>query len=126
MHPEYWQLDFVQHSPLATEYQTMVNSLRDALNFLKTVAGLQTSNLQRVDFYTSHEALQLLYEQALTRRTDDGRWYNLSTHFPWVGMRTAQLEGAHIEYIRGIANPVAIKVGPNMTKEWLTNLIEKL
>ncbi len=126
MHPEYWQLDFVQHSPLATEYQTMVNSLRDALNFLKTVAGLQTSNLQRVDFYTSHEALQLLYEQALTRRTDDGRWYNLSTHFPWVGMRTAQLEGAHIEYIRGIANPVAIKVGPNMTKEWLTNLIETL
>lgn len=126
LHPEYWQLDFVQHSPLAVEYQTMVNSLREALNFLKTVSGLQTSNLQRVDFYTSHEALQLLYEQALTRPADNGRWYNLSTHFPWVGMRTAQIEGAHIEYIRGISNPVAIKVGPSMTKEWLKKLIELL
>jgi len=125
MHPEYWQLDFVEHSPLAQEYQTMVNSLRDSLDFFKTISGLQVANLHRVDFYTSHEALQLLYEQALTR-CENGRWYDLSTHFPWIGMRTANLEGAHLEYMRGIANPVAVKVGPAMTPEWLTRLITTL
>lgn len=126
MHPENWQLDFMKHAALANEYQNMVNSLRDALDFLKTISGLQVSNLSRIDFYTSHEALQLLYEQALTRKDANGRWYDLSTHFPWIGMRTANLEGAHIEYIRGIANPVAVKIGPNTTPQTLTTLIETL
>lgn len=126
LHPEYWQLDFVQHSPLANEYVNMVHSLQSALEFLKTISGLQRENLNRVDFYTSHEALHLLYEQALTRQSTDGQWYNLSTHFPWIGMRTANLEGAHIEYARGIANPIAVKVGPNFTKEWLIQLVETL
>lgn len=125
MHPEYWQLDFMQHSPLADEYQTMVQSLRDALDFFKTISGLQTENLHRVDFYTSHEALQLLYEQALTRKAQD-KWYDVSTHFPWVGMRTAALDGAHMEYIRGIANPIAVKIGPSTTQDGLIQLIETL
>lgn len=125
MHPEYWQLDFVKHSPLADEYHAMVNSLQDSLNFFKAIAGLQVANLHRVDFFTSHEALQLLYEQALTRPIED-KWYNLSTHFPWIGMRTSALDGAHIEYIRGIANPIGVKIGPSMTKDWLTELIETL
>lgn len=125
MHPEYWQLDFVKHSPLAEEYQAMVNSLRDSLDFFQAIAGLQMANLHRVDFFTSHEALQLHYEQALTRQVED-KWYNLSTHFPWIGMRTAALDGAHIEYIRGISNPIGVKVGPNMTKSWLTELVETL
>jgi 3-deoxy-7-phosphoheptulonate synthase len=126
LHPEYWQLDFVKHSPLANEYQIMVNSLRDSIDFLKTIAGLQLENLNRVDFFTSHEALLLPYEQALTRQAADGRWYNLSTHFPWIGMRTAQVDGAHVEYMRGIANPIAVKIGPAMTSEWLTQLLEIL
>ncbi|NVJ67078.1 MAG: 3-deoxy-7-phosphoheptulonate synthase [Gammaproteobacteria bacterium] len=74
------------------------------------------------EFYTSHEALHLHYEQALTRKNSEGRWYNLSTHFPWVGMRTASTNSAHIEYLRGIANPVAIKVGPQMQPEQLVEL----
>lgn len=126
MHPEYWQLDFVQHSPLASEYQTIVNSIGDAVEFLQTIAGLQTSSLNSVDFFTSHEALQLLYEQALTHQDANGKWYNLSTHYPWIGMRTASLDSAHIEYMRGISNPIAVKIGASMTKEWLTELVETL
>ena len=80
-----------------------------------------------MDFYTSHEGLQLPYEQAQTRFLEHrDRWYNLSTHFPWIGMRTAELDGAHVEYFRGIANPVGIKLGPGMTADWLLALIGKL
>lgn len=126
MHPEYWALDFMQHAPLAAEYQDIVNSLSQAMDFLKTISGLQNSNLHQVDFFTSHEALLLLYEQALTRQEHDGKWYNVSTHFPWIGMRTADLNGAHIEYMRGIENPIAVKVGPHASPESLTQLIETL
>jgi len=126
LHPEYWELDFVKHSPLATEYQAMVNSIKNSLDFLKTIAGLQTANLASVDFYTCHEALHLLYEEALTRRVKDNLWYNLSTHFPWIGMRTADLAGGHVEYMRGISNPVAVKISPQITKENLIKLINIL
>ena len=72
--------------------------------------------MNRVDFFTSHEGLHLLYEQAQTRRVPHREgWYNLSTHFPWIGMRTAKLGGAHVEYFRGIANPIAVKIGPATT-----------
>lgn len=74
------------------------------------------------DLFTSHEALHLHYEQALTRQHENGKWYNLSTHFPWVGMRTANPNSAHIEYLRGIENPVAIKVGPKMEVSHLLEL----
>jgi len=128
LHPEYWELDFVKHSPLAREYQTMVNSISDSLDFLKTIAsaGLQIANLHQVDFFTSHEALHLLYEQALTRHEQHNKWYNLSTHFPWIGMRTASLEGGHVEYMRGIANPIAVKISPQITKDNLIELINIL
>lgn len=78
------------------------------------------------DFYISHEALHLPYETALTRKLKNGSWYNLGTHFPWVGMLTARLNSAHIEYLRGIANPVAIKVGPNTPLTELKQMIELL
>lgn len=126
LHPEYWKIDFVKHSALAEKYQTIVESIGDALAFLNTIAGLQTANLASVDFFTSHEALQLLYEQTLTKYDNHAHWYNLSTHFPWIGMRTANLDGAHIEYMRGISNPIAVKIGPTMTREWLTDLVEIL
>ena len=126
-HPEYWDLDFVHHSPRAREYQRVVEGISDSLRFMETLAGGQTSEISRVDFYTSHEALLLPYEQAETRQVPrrDG-WYNLGTHFPWVGMRTAATDGAHVEYFRGIRNPIGIKVGPKMTGEWLLDLLEIL
>lgn len=127
-HPENWDLDFVQHSPLAGEYHALVGELKRNLSFFELVAGGRPPELKRVDFYTSHEALLLNYEQALTRRIGDqhGRWYNLSTHFPWVGMRTASLDSAHIEYARGIANPLGLKVGPGLKTDDLLRLLDRL
>ncbi len=126
-HPEYWDLDFVHHSPRAQEYQRVVEGISDSLQFMETLAGSQASEISRVDFYTSHEALLLPYEQAETRQVPrrDG-WYNLGTHFPWIGMRTAETAGAHVEYFRGIRNPIGIKVGPKMTGEWLLELLDML
>jgi len=125
-HPENWRLEFAHSSTLASEYEAIVISVREALQFLETVAGSDTST-RRIDLYTSHEALLLHYEQAQTRQpSSHSGWYNLSTHLPWIGMRTADLDGAHVEYARGISNPVAVKIGPNMTPEWLTELIRLL
>ena len=84
-------------------------------------------NLNRVDFYTSHEALLLPYEEAQTRQVPrQSGWFNLSTHFPWIGVRTAALDGAHVEYMRGIRNPVGVKVGPTSTPDELLRLIDVL
>jgi len=125
-HPEYWDLGFLEHSPDAVEYQRMVESIADSLRFMETLAGAQVGELQRVDFFTSHEALILPYEQAQTRRVPRRPgWYNLSTHFPWLGMRTAASD-AHVEYFRGIRNPIAVKIGPSMTRETLLHLVDVL
>jgi 3-deoxy-7-phosphoheptulonate synthase len=126
-HPEYWNLAWVKHSPHAEEYHRRVAAIRDSLHFLESLAGQQVGEMNRVDYFTSHEALHLLYEQAQTRRVPHRTgWYNLSTHFPWLGMRTAKLGGAHVEYLRGIANPIAVKVGPAMSAETLRELAEAL
>jgi 3-deoxy-7-phosphoheptulonate synthase len=126
-HPEYWDLGWVHHSPLADDYRRRVESIGASLRFMETLAGQTLSELNRVNFYTSHEALLLWYEQAQTRQVPrQPGWYNLSTHFPWIGMRTAALDGAHVEYCRGIRNPVAVKVGPAMNVKWLVALCEKL
>ncbi|MDX1455730.1 MAG: 3-deoxy-7-phosphoheptulonate synthase class II [Gammaproteobacteria bacterium] len=126
-HPEYWDLAFVNDSPLASEYREIVASIDDALNFMETISGQPIHETSRVAFFTSHEGLHLPYEQAQTHYVEEvGRWYNQSTHFPWIGMRTAELDGAHIEYFRGIANPVAVKVGPKMSLEQLKTLVETL
>lgn len=126
-HPEYWDLAWVGHSAMADEYHEIVKSISDSLDYLETVSGQDLHKTRRADIYAAHEGLHLLYEQAQTRflnRRD--QWYNLTTHFPWIGMRTAALDGAHVEYFRGIANPVGVKVGPDMTREWLQELIAVL
>jgi 3-deoxy-7-phosphoheptulonate synthase len=123
-HPQRWDLGFVEHSTQKEEYQHIVNSIEDALDFLKSIDGIRASNLSKVDFYTSHEALHLHYEQALTRQLKDGRWYNLSTHLPWIGMRTAQIDSAHLEFLRGVENPLGIKIGPGATAEWLSEVLK--
>ncbi len=126
-HPEYWDLDFVAHSPRAREYQHMVESISESLEFMETLAGIQVDQINRVDFYTSHEALLLPYEQAHTRQVPRREgWYNLGTHFPWIGMRTAEPDGGHVEYFRGVRNPIGIKIGPEMTSEWLLELLDML
>ena len=122
-HPEYWDLDFVQHSPLAGEYRRLAGQVGDALRFMENILDVHPDELSRVDFFTSHEALHLAYEQAQTRQALGDKWYNHSTHFPWIGMRTADPAGAHVEYMRGIANPIGLKVGPEMTPGRLLELI---
>lgn len=126
-HPEYWNLSWVQHSPLADEFQRLADSLGRAVNFMEIIAGRRAGVLKRVDFYTSHEALHLHYEQTLTREVPRQQgWFNLTTHFPWIGMRTADVDGAHVEYFRGIRNPIGIKVGPGADARQLQRLLEIL
>jgi 3-deoxy-7-phosphoheptulonate synthase len=126
-HPEYWDLNWVQHSPQAAQYQNIVDSIGHSVRFMETLAGKTVGDFSRVDFYTSHEALLLYYEQAQTRQVPRSEgWFNLSTHFPWIGMRTAALDGAHVEYCRGIRNPIAVKIGPSTTPDILITLCEVL
>ena len=126
-HTEYWDLSWVEHSPLAAEFHEITESLGKSLRFMETLTGRDVGSLRRVDFFTSHEALHLPYEQAQSRQVPrQWGWFNLGTHFPWIGMRTAQLDGAHVEYFRGIRNPIGIKVGPGMDQDWLTGLLERL
>jgi 3-deoxy-7-phosphoheptulonate synthase len=126
-HPEYWNLGFVKHSAWKDEFERIAASIADSLDFFEAMSGGRVHEASRAPFYASHEALHLLYEQAQTRyiRRQE-RWYNLSTHLPWIGMRTAELGGAHVEYCRGIANPLGIKVGPGMDAAWLQGLCHTL
>ena len=126
-HPEYWDLGWVSQSPQSAQYRKLVQSVSDAIRFMETISGEPAHNVNRTEFYTSHEALLLPYEEALTRRVprQDG-WFNLSTHYPWIGMRTAQLDGAHVEYFRGIANPVGIKISASVTDNQIKRLCETL
>ncbi|MEM1125539.1 MAG: 3-deoxy-7-phosphoheptulonate synthase class II [Bacteroidota bacterium] len=126
-HPEQWNLEFVHQSPWAQEYRRMVSEIQEAIQFMETVSNVDADSLGRVDFYTSHEALHLHYEEAFTRGVPGAApHYNLSTHMPWIGMRTAQPGGAHVEYARGIANPLGLKVGPAMSPSMLRTLIQTL
>ncbi|HUI57912.1 MAG TPA: 3-deoxy-7-phosphoheptulonate synthase class II [Bryobacteraceae bacterium] len=126
-HPEYFDLDWVQHSPLADEYHRMVGTIGDALRFMEHVLGVRAGETDRIDFFTTHEALHLGYESAQTRRVPRrSGYFNLTTHFPWVGLRTNDARGAHVEYLRGIENPVGVKVGPDFTPEQVAGWIEAL
>ena len=117
-HPEYWDMGFVAKSPHAADYTRMVQSIGDSLRFMETLTGYVLADINRVDFFTSHEGLHLAYEQAQTRQVPRrAGWYNLSTHFPWIGERTRSLDGAHVEFFRGIANPMGVKIGPKVTPQ---------
>ena len=126
-HPENWELDFVTQSARSADYHQMVRGIDDALRFIDVIGGVTRADLSRVDFYTSHEALLLPYEQSLTRRAiaREG-WYNLGTHYPWIGDRTRDIDGAHVEYFRGIENPIGVKIGPSSSPEMLEQLMEVL
>lgn len=126
-HPENWELDFVTQSSRSDEYHQTVRGIGDSLRFIDTIGGVTRADLSRVDFYTSHEALLLPYEEALTRKSLNGEgWYNLGTHYPWIGDRTRDLDGAHVEYFRGIKNPIGVKVGPTASPTEVVELLERL
>ncbi|MCW5774967.1 MAG: 3-deoxy-7-phosphoheptulonate synthase [Phycisphaeraceae bacterium] len=115
-HPEYWDLSFLHHADLPPErkadYERVSASLAQALKFMEALGEARIEELTRVEFYTSHEGLNLLYESAQTRRVPRRTgWYDLTTHMPWIGDRTRALDGAHVEFFRGVANPVGVKLG---------------
>ena len=94
---------------------------------MENVLGVRAGETDRIDFFTAHEALHLGYESAQTRRVPRRPgWFNLTTHFPWVGLRTNHPDGAHIEYLRGIENPVGVKVGAGATREQVARWLDIL
>ncbi|MBT8062812.1 MAG: 3-deoxy-7-phosphoheptulonate synthase, partial [Gammaproteobacteria bacterium] len=122
-----WDLSWLDHSPLADEFRTLAEGIGRSVRFMETVSGRRAGSVERAEFFTSHEALHLHYEQALTRQVPrQVGYFNLSTHFPWIGMRTTALEDAHVEYCRGIRNPIGIKVGPSVSAAHLLELLEIL
>jgi 3-deoxy-7-phosphoheptulonate synthase len=126
-HPEYWDLGWVSQSPQSEQYRKLVQSVGDAIRFMEAISGEQAHNVNRTEFYTSHEALLLPYEEAVTRQVPrQTGWFNLSTHYPWIGMRTAQLDGAHVEYFRGIVNPIGVKISAGVTDEQIRQLCARL
>jgi len=126
-HPENWDLDWVRHSPLADQYHRLVQTVADGLDFFESLTGKSIDQARRVDFFTGHEGLHLPYEQAQTRFLERRQgWYDLTTHFPWIGVRTSQLDGAHVEFFRGISNPIGLKIGPDTTPAGLRGLMSTL
>ena len=124
-----WNLDFVSDSPQGHRYQELAGRLSESLAFMEAcgLTGESSPQIRETSFYTSHEALLLWYEQALTRQDSlTGEWYDCSAHMVWIGDRTRQLDGAHVEFMRGIKNPIGIKVGPSMAPDELIRLIDVL
>ena len=120
-----WNRDFVRNSPAGERFEQIAVEIDRALGFM-AACGVDDDALRRVDMYSSHEALILDYEQALTRLDEENRPYALSGHMVWIGERTRQLDGAHVEYFSRIANPIGVKVGPTATPDDVLALIDKL
>lgn len=124
-----WTQEFVASSPEGQRYVELSSEIERALGFMRA-CGIDTENypaLHSVDVYTSHEALILGYEEALTRQDSlTGQWYDCSAHMLWIGERTRQLDGAHVEFLRGVGNPIGCKVGPTTSPEWVLELCQAL
>ncbi len=126
-HPEQWELDFMQNNEYYKDYEQMVSSINKAIKFMDTITPNRINTSHKVDLYTSHEALNLFYDSAQTRRVPRKQgWFNLSAHLVWLGNRTQQIDGAHIEYLKGIQNPIGIKVGPPFDLENLLRLLDTI
>ncbi len=130
-HPEYWDLGFFTRSglppELREEYMQTTARLSEALRFMEALGEMTVDELSRVDFYTSHEGLNLNYEAAQTRKVPrrEGH-YLLTTHMPWIGERTRALDGAHVEFFRGIQNVVGVKLGPKVDPQDAVRLLTRL
>jgi 3-deoxy-7-phosphoheptulonate synthase len=122
-----WNLGFVERSPLADRYADLATRIDQTLAFMQACGMSDLPQVRETDFYTSHESLLLPYEQAMTRvDSTSGDWYACSAHFLWIGDRTRQPEGAHVEFLRGVKNPIGMKVGPSMDADELVRLTEIL
>lgn len=124
-----WNQEFIASSSQGKKYSKIAESIDDALKFMRAI-GISSDNyssLRMAELYTSHEALLLGYEQALTRIDSiTGDWYDCSAHFLWIGNRTRQIDGAHVEFLSGVKNPIGIKAGPSLTPDELVKLAHKL
>lgn len=124
-----WNLDFVAKSSQGKRYQELADKIGEALRFMQVV-GINASNtpaIHEIEYFTSHEALILEYESALTRRDSlTGEFYDCSAHMLWIGERTRQLDGAHVEFLRGVKNPIGIKIGPTATADDVLGLCDRL
>ena len=124
-----WTLGFVADSPLGARYAELTDKISDSLRFMAAVGVTPNSHpdLHRVEFFTSHEALLLGFEEAMTRvDSTSGDWYDTSAHMVWIGERTRQLDGGHIEFVKGIKNPIGMKVGATLEPDDLLRLIDVL
>jgi 3-deoxy-7-phosphoheptulonate synthase len=124
-----WNLGFVKDSALGERYRDLADRLDETLAFMAAcgITSETTPQIRETDFFTAHEALLLNYEQAMTRvDSTSGDWYDTAAHLLWIGDRTRQLDGAHVEYMRGIANPIGVKAGPTTDSDELLRLIDIL
>ncbi|WP_411286452.1 class II 3-deoxy-7-phosphoheptulonate synthase [Phenylobacterium sp.] len=124
-----WTLGFVSDSPQGARYHELSEKISEALTFMAAIGVTPESHpdLHRVEFFTCHEALLLGYEEAMTRvDSTSGDWYDTSAHLLWIGERTRQLDGAHVEYFRGVKNPIGLKCGPTLDADELLRLIDVL
>ena len=123
-----WNKDFVRRSPAGARYEQLAREIERAMDFMRA-CGVRDDVLHGVELFASHEALVLEYERALTRPRADGgpvAAYDLSGHFLWIGDRTRALDGAHVEFVSRLANPVGVKIGPSSTPEVVAELVERL
>ncbi|WP_441286493.1 3-deoxy-7-phosphoheptulonate synthase class II [Sorangium sp. KYC3313] len=130
-HPEYWDLSFLERADLPGElrerYQRMTEQVGEALRFMEALAEVPVGELSRVEFFTSHEGLHLHYESAQTRKVARRPgFYDLTTHLPWIGERTRQPDGAHVEFFSGVENPLGIKLGPKTLRDDVIRLLDRL
>ena len=124
-----WNLDFIKGNTLGVKYEELAAKITQTMEFMKAcgITRENTPQLKETTIYTSHEALLLNYEESLTRQDSlSGEWYDCSAHMLWIGDRTRELDGAHLEYFRGIQNPIGCKVGPSMKEDELIKLIDAL
>ncbi|MEM7047862.1 MAG: 3-deoxy-7-phosphoheptulonate synthase class II [Pseudomonadota bacterium] len=124
-----WTLAFLSDSPQGDRYRAMADDISRAVDFMTAcgIRGATTAAIRETEFFTCHEALLLPFEQAMTRIDSlTGRWYDTSAHFLWIGERTRDLNGAHVNFLRGVENPIGLKCGPTMTPDDLLELIDLL
>lgn len=121
-----WNLEFIKKAPCSRDFEEIATQIDDAIAFINA-CGLNKGKLNYVDFYTSHEALLLPYEESLTRQDSlTGKWYDCSAHFLWIGDRTRKIKEGHVEFLRGVENPIGIKVGTDVDLDELNKIIEVL
>ncbi|MBT8361726.1 MAG: 3-deoxy-7-phosphoheptulonate synthase class II [Desulfobacterales bacterium] len=123
-----WNQEFVSQSPMGRSYERMARQIDQAIKFMETIGiSMDTPQINQAQFFTSHEALLLGYEESLTRiDSTTGDWYDCSAHMLWIGERTRQVDGAHVEFLRGVLNPIGVKLGPDYDIDNIKQLIDVL